>query len=162
MNAGTNAGCVGDLVTSLTVLDEEGRVRTLDGNDAGFAYRSSALDGMVVLAARLSLEAEDPGRIAGRTREMLVERKRSQPTARRTAGCIFRNPRGASAGALIDRCGLKGMRVGGAYVSRKHANWVINDGTASAADVLQLIERVGWEVLERTGILLEREICVWP
>ena len=88
-------------------------------------------------------------------------KKNSQPLASRSAGCIFRNPRGMSAGALIDRAGMKGQRVGGAHVSEKHANFILADDGATAFDVLKLIDKIRDAVAKESNVLLEKEIQVW-
>ena len=161
MNAGTKEGYVAELASELLVLDQDDRVRTISAREAGFAYRASALGGRIVLLATLSLVVSDSDLIAEQMQRIRAARKASQPAGGRTAGCVFRNPPGRSAGELIDRCGLKGYRIGGAYVSRKHANWIINDGHAVSADVLSLINRVRSRVLDWTGVALDLEICVW-
>ncbi|MFH0963570.1 MAG: UDP-N-acetylmuramate dehydrogenase [Planctomycetota bacterium] len=161
MNAGTASGAIGDVVTEVTVLDASDAVRRLSREEAGFGYRTSALGEHVILGASLDLARSSPEAVRGEMREYR-ERRRGQPTRGRCAGCVFRNPPGEAAGALIDRCGLKGERIGGAYVSRRHANYILADGSATAGEVLTLIERVRERVLEKTGVKLELEICVWP
>ena len=89
------------------------------------------------------------------------EKSRSQPLSAKSAGCVFKNPPGQSAGGLIDQSGLKGFKVGGAMVSRKHANFIVNWSSATAAQVLELIQRIREEVEKRFGVWLEPEIKIW-
>lgn len=153
---------VGDLVERARILDGDG-VRSVPGSHFAFGYDSSSLQagGEVVLDATLRL-------VPGERRELervraanLAWRAERYPAAaeRRSAGCVFRNPAGASAARLIDEAGLKGLRVGDAVVSRRHANFVLNAGRATAADVRRLIERVRAEVERRMGVRLEPEIA---
>ena len=162
MNAGANNAAIGDLVVDVTVLDAHDRVSVIPSEDAAFAYRESRLSEHVVLSVRLRLEPGDRDEIARETRRFRRKRRASQPWGVASAGCVFRNPPGASAGALIDACGLKGARVGGACVSPKHANFIVNDGSASAADVLRLIRTVRSSVRRETGVSLDLEITLWP
>jgi UDP-N-acetylmuramate dehydrogenase len=126
-----------------------------------FRYRSAGLDRQIVLEARFKLEKGSREEILHRMMEVYEEKKRTQPLSSKSAGCVFKNPPGQSAGTLIDQSGLKGLKVGEAMVSRKHANFIINLGSATAAHVLELIQRVREEVKKRFGVWLELEIKVW-
>jgi UDP-N-acetylmuramate dehydrogenase len=160
MNAGAHDGSMSDVVEAieLYVLSEGGR-RRVAAADAGFAYRRSGLpaDGVVVGATvRLATDAEDA--IRGRMEEAREWRRRTQPLAEANCGSVFKNPAGDHAARLIDEAGGKGLRVGGAHVSEKHANFIVADPGASAADVWRLIERVRTLVASNAGVRLETEV----
>ena len=126
-----------------------------------FAYRQSSLDELVILDAQLRLESDDPEDLTKRMQKQWIIKKSSQPLSHQSAGCIFKNPRGMSAGMLIDQAGLKGTRVGQAEVSDRHGNFIIANPQATSDDVLKLIDLVRERVAERLGIELEREIEIW-
>jgi UDP-N-acetylmuramate dehydrogenase len=113
------------------------------------------------VSCTLELEAASPTTLLARSRELLLLKSRSQPIDRPSAGCIFKNPQGSSAGALIDSSGLKGLVRGSARVSRRHANFIVHDGRATSQDVVSLIREVQIQVADRTGIELELEVRVW-
>jgi UDP-N-acetylmuramate dehydrogenase len=161
MNAGGHAGYIGDLVRDVTVVDDQGELRTLTREEAGFRYRGSNLAGNIVCEATLVLEAGDPRLLRTRFKEIWEMKKNTQPLADNSAGCVFKNPPGTSAGSMIDRAGLKDRRVGGARVSSKHANFVVTDEGATAADVFALIGIIQREVADRFGVELEMEVQVW-
>ena len=142
-------------------MKPDGTPVTLPGPDCGFEYRSSALGELVILGAELLVKRGEPAEIRARMDELRAHRAATQPKGVRSAGCIFKNPRQLSAGALIDKAGLKGRRVGGARVSDKHANFIITDAGTSATDVLKLIEVVRETVYKRSEVYLELEIEVW-
>jgi UDP-N-acetylmuramate dehydrogenase len=104
---------------------------------------------------------DDPHRILKEVKQIWIYKKNTQPLAKRNAGCVFKNPRGMSAGALIDKAGMKGKRVGGAYVSEKHANFILADDGATAFDVLRLIDMIRDAVVREFNVNLEKEIEVW-
>ena len=127
-----------------------------------FRYRGSSLRGRPILGAELALREDDAAAVTARTDEYAAVKRSTQDLAAKSAGCVFKNPpEGLSAGALIDRAGLKGARVGGAEVSRVHANFVVNAGGASAADVRSLVGIVSDKVKSASGIELELEIELW-
>lgn len=160
-NAGGRYGSISDVVRNVSFLDEQGRPFVYDSEKLLFGYRESNLRGKFILEATLSLEPSSPFEVKEAIRQILAEKQRSQPLDARTAGCVFKNPPGKSAGALIDQAGLKGYRVGGAYVSTLHANFIINDGTATFSDVMRLIDIIRDRVLKEHGIELELEIEIW-
>jgi len=124
-----------------------------------YGYRRCRLPrGSVIIAALFTFPPEDAAAVEARRREFIAQRRSSQPTSGRSAGCIFRNPPGASAGALIEAAGLKGLRRGGAEVSRKHANFILNRGGATARDVAWLISEMRRRVELETGVRMEPEI----
>jgi len=160
MNAGGRHGNIGDVITSLALMDWDGNVHILARDQLRFEYRNSNLDG-VVLRAELEMTKGDPEALAAQMKEVLHKKQESQPMSAKSAGCVFKNPPGGAAGALIDQVGLKGRTVGGAQVSTQHANFIINTGGARAADVLELIRMVQEKVKSEKGICLELEIKLW-
>jgi UDP-N-acetylmuramate dehydrogenase len=162
MNAGAHGGELGDVVVAVDVFRLlEGRVERVAGVDAGFGYRRSSLpsDG-VVLGATLGLRPDAPEAIRARMDEARDRRRRTQPLAEPNCGSVFKNPPGVHAARLIDEAGGKGMAVGGASVSTKHANFIVTSAGARASDVLKLIRQVQELVAARTGIRLEPEVHV--
>lgn len=162
MNAGAHGGCIQDSLVTATVLRSDGQVVTIPNAELGFGYRHSRFhepDGKpdVVLAADFRLRREDPAATLERLRSYRKHRQDTQPTDP-GAGSIFKNPPGTASGYLIDRAGLKGTRIGGAVVSPKHGNFIVNDGGATAADVLALMRLVQAEVERQFGIRLVREV----
>ena len=161
MNAGGAFGDIGNTVESVTVMNSEGETFTRYRADLAFAYRSTNITAKFILGAEFRLEEDDPQRILKQVKQIWIYKKNTQPLASRSAGCIFKNPRGMSAGALIDEAGLKGKRVGGAYVSEKHGNFIITEPSARASDVLKLINIIRETVYKRMEVYLELEIEVW-
>ena len=167
-NAGAHGGEMRNLVSSVEIWDPAANeVSRLDADACAFAYRESRFKHAreVILSATLALEHGDPEAIAARVAADQAERVASQPLAEQNAGSVFRNPVGDYAGRLIDAAGLKGLRVGGAAVSERHANFIVTDRGASAADVRALGERVRAEVKSRMGVALTYEIEFvgdWP
>ena len=147
----------------MVLLGRDGRVRAHAPAPGDFRYRGSFLqDGELVLEVELKLKASTPQAVRDETNRVNRRRAASQPKGGHSFGCMFKNPAGDSAGRLVDECGLKGLRVGGAVVSETHGNFVINDGTATAADVAGLIRRVREAVRAQRGVELELEVQVWP
>jgi len=160
MNAGAYGGEMAQVVTAVTCMDETGKVETV--TDFDFAYRRSAFsDGRrLILSATFRLEQGDREAIKARMDELYVQRHSKQPLEYPSAGSMFKRPVGYFAAALIDQCGLKGLTVGGAQVSEKHAGFVVNRGGATCADVLELVNQVKQCVLDRTGVELEMEVRI--
>ncbi|HUN66043.1 MAG TPA: UDP-N-acetylmuramate dehydrogenase [Bacteroidota bacterium] len=157
MNAGAYGGEISDYLVDVDILKGE-EVITVSKKDAGFSYRRSNFQGEVVLGARFRLPRGDKAELLRNRRELLIRRNRAQPVNLPNSGSMFKNPPGTYAGKLIEEAGMKGHRIGNAQVSDRHANFVVNLGSASAADVLALIEETQKIVFERTGIHLELEI----
>lgn len=161
---------IGDLVDSVELLDEGGKLVHVPGSEMEFGYDASRLRRTreILLSADLRVTAGEPAALRAVARQSLAYRKRTQPLESPSAGCIFQNPDPAldrvpagiplSAGALVDRAGLKGVREGGAVVSPAHGNFIVNDGTATASDIRRLIERCRSSVRERFGVELRDEI----
>jgi UDP-N-acetylmuramate dehydrogenase len=160
-NAGGRYGDLGQYVRSVTVLTYQGERQIRRSDELAFAYRQSNVDDAVVLEAELELRPDEPEEIARRLRKIWVLKKSSQPLGSQSAGCIFKNPRGLSAGALIEQAGLKGTRLGGAEISDRHANFIATQEGATSADVLRLIDLMRSKVAEQFGVHLELEIKIW-
>lgn len=162
MNAGAYGGEMVQVVKEVAAAGRNGGVETVPAEQCGFSYRRSAFsDGeRVILGARFHLEPDDPAAIRGRMDDLARRRKEKQPLEYPSAGSMFKRPAGHFAAALIEQCGLKGLTVGGAQVSEKHAGFVINRGGATCADVLALVDQVKERVLQQTGVELEMEVRV--
>ena len=162
MNAGAYGGEMVQVVKEVAAAGRNSGVETVPAELCGFSYRRSAFsDGeRVILGAKFHLEPDDPAAIRGRMDELARRRKEKQPLEYPSAGSMFKRPAGHFAAALIDQCGLKGLTVGGAQVSEKHAGFVINRGGATCADVLALVDQVKERVLQQTGVELEMEVRV--
>jgi UDP-N-acetylmuramate dehydrogenase len=161
-NAGGRQGAIGPFVRRATVLDPANEIQVREREDLSFADRESNLDEPVILSADFELEPEDPESVVRRMRRIWIIKKENQPYAHQRSGCIFKNPApDVSAGALIDQAGLKGTQVGGAEVSDRHANFIVAHPGAKAADILQLIDRIGQRVWQQFGYELELQIQIW-
>ncbi len=161
MNAGAYGGEVGPLIETVRVLTEKG-VRDVAGADMDFSYRHSRAmaESWIVLSAVFTLKKGDAAAIDAAMRDFAARRKEKQPLEYPSAGSFFKRPAGYFAGKLIEDAGLKGLRVGGAQVSEKHAGFLINRGGATAADFLALKDRVREEVQARFGVTLEPEVRI--
>ncbi|MCX5707667.1 MAG: UDP-N-acetylmuramate dehydrogenase [Candidatus Omnitrophica bacterium] len=152
---------IGDLVESVRVLDYNGNIKILEGRKLKFGYRRSNLAKYIILSARFKLNFQNSRQIQDKINDYLVRRRNTRDYSRPNAGCIFKNPPGDSAGRLIDACGLKGKKIGGAVVSSKHANFILNQDRCSAKDVLALVKLIQKVVKKKYGVLLEPEIKIW-
>ena len=161
MNAGASGKDIFGLIYSVTLVDCQGRIKILPRKKIKFAYRRSGLEKFVVLSARLRLKKENKSGINRAIKECLSYRRDSQDYSFPNAGCVFKNPAGQSAGRLIDLCGLKGKVFGGAMVSLKHANFILNKGNARASDVIKLMRLIQKEVGKKFNFNLEPEIKIW-
>lgn len=161
MNAGGSFGDIGSAVESVTLMDIQGTVFEKKKPELIFDYRSANIRARFILATQLKLTEADPERIMRTVKESWIYKKNSQPLNTRNCGCVFKNPPGAAAGALIDRAGLKGLQVGGAVVSEKHANFIVAKDGCTSRDVMQLIEAIKRKVHEQFDVELELEIEVW-
>jgi UDP-N-acetylmuramate dehydrogenase len=163
-NAGAFGGEVRDRLLRVEVIDPQGRRQTLTADECAFAYRESIFKtsrpGWFIVAATFSTATETPRAVRARLLQVQKHRRATQPIEQRSLGSTFKNPPGDSAGRLIDAASLKGMRIGGAQISPKHANFIVNIGGASADDVLALMAEMRNRVYERFGIELEPEIRV--
>jgi UDP-N-acetylmuramate dehydrogenase len=162
MNAGAHGGQMADVCERIDLFElERGVRRTIDANEVGFAYRRSTLprEGVVV-GTTLLLRSGDPGEIRAAMDEARAWRKATQPIAEPNCGSVFTNPPGDHAARLIEAAGLKGLRVGGAHVSMKHANFIVAGPGASASDVGTLIAQIRERVADHSGVMLEPEVKV--
>ena len=163
MNAGIaqDNRSIAELVESVTVMDYRGNRKVLNKKDIRFGYRTSSLSKYIILSTLIKLNRKNKEQINDKIKAYLKYRKLTQDLSKPSAGCIFRNPTGNSAGRLIDLCGLKGKRIGGAGVSLKHANFILNLENAAARDVLQLTDLIKKEVRKKFNIDLKPEIKIW-
>ena len=161
MNAGAYGGEMVQVLTSVTYLDEAGTRHTLPAGACGLSYRHSLFCGhpeWLILEAEMALPQGEGEQIRGRMEELARKRREKQPLEWPSAGSTFKRPEGYFAAALIEACGLKGVGIGGAQVSEKHAGFVINRGNATADDVRRLMALVQETVLRETGVALEPEV----
>lgn len=160
MNAGAYGGEIKDVVKKAYVCDREGNEITLEGGELGFGYRTSAVsrNDYIVLEVELRLKKGDRDKIKAKIDELTEKRKSKQPLDIPSAGSTFKRPEGYFAAKLIEDAGLKGLTVGGAKVSEKHAGFVVNTGCATAADVIALTDKIKEEVQKYNGVSLELEV----
>ncbi len=162
MNASSKAA-VSDLLAKVHMLSPEGKALWVDAGEIDFSYRrSSARDMGIVLGAEFCLEPDSPENIRKRTKGFMLEKMSKQPLDKKTIGCIFKNPGSGveSCGRMIDAAGLKNLKIGGAVVSSKHANFIVNEDGALAQDVVSLMEKVRSIIKEKFSIELKPEIRV--
>jgi len=160
-NAGSRGGDIGQWTCQATVMTRAGEIIERTREELVFAYRESSLDELVILGAKFELDPDDQEELTKRMQKQWIVKKASQPLGHQSAGCIFKNPRGMSAGMLIEQAGLKSTRSGQAEVSDRHANFIVAEQGATTGDVLRLIDLVRDRVAERLGIELETEIEIW-
>ena len=161
MNAGAYGGEMVQVLTAVTYLDKHGQEHTVPASECGLTYRHSMFTDhpeWLVLEAEMELEQGDAEEIRAKMEDLAQRRKSKQPLEYPSAGSTFKRPEGHFAAALIEQCGLKGLTVGGAQVSEKHAGFVINRGGATCADILKLTEQIKETVLRETGVTLELEV----
>lgn len=161
MNAGGRFGDIGTAIQSVQVMDLHGNIFEKVKPELVFDYRQVNITAKVIIGTTLHLSEGDPEELLKTYKEVWIYKKNTQPLDTHNAGCIFKNPRGLSAGALIDRAGLKGTHIGGAVVSEKHANFITTDKGCRSADVLALIEKVRKTVQDQFDVELELEIEIW-
>lgn len=160
MNAGTPEGCVKDSLEAVTALDAQGELHKIPACDLGLDYRGSAVrrSGLVITDATFRLREEEPAQINKIVESLMSKRRHTQPYGIGTAGSVFKNPPGKYAGQILETVGAKGMQIGGARVSSKHANFIENTGNASAADVRELMLSLQHLAADKFGVTLEPEI----
>ena len=160
MNAGAYGGELGNLVETVLVMAKDGSLMELDNDTMEFGYRRSVLKDRpyAVLEVTMKLQEGNREEILARMNELADRRRQKQPLEYASAGSTFKRPEGNFAGKLIMDAGLRGLRIGGARVSDKHCGFIINDGTATAADIAELIEEVSERVKEKFGVSLEPEV----
>lgn len=162
MNAGAYGGEMRDVLESAEYVDKDGAIRTLSGDALGLSYRHSAFSDTdkLITSAVFRLTPGDGEAVRARMNELIEKRRASQPLDMPSAGSTFKRPKTGYAAALIDEAGLKGLRVGGAMVSTKHAGFVVNAGGATYSDVIELMREVRRRVYEFSGVLLEPEVKI--
>ncbi len=159
-NAGAFGHAIADIIEKITVLNKTFKEEEMAGHNIGFDYRRSNLEnGVVIIAAQFKLWKRKKGEIVKEIRRIVKQRWQRQPTEY-SAGSFFRNPRRCTAGKLIEECGLKGLRIGDAAVSTKHANFIVNLGKAKASDVIKLAALVKQTVSNKKRIRLKEEIKI--
>lgn len=161
MNAGGSFGDFGGVIEKVTLMDETGNIFEKSKPELEFDYRKTNITAKFILNAQIKLTESDPDQILRTVKEIWFYKKNHQPLNTKNAGCIFKNPRGVSAGALIDRAGLKGLQIGEAVVSKKHANFILAQKECTTRDVLRLIDAIKERVKEQFDIDLELEIEIW-
>jgi UDP-N-acetylmuramate dehydrogenase len=167
MNAGGRYGAIGDAVSSVTCITKHGDLVTYPASELTFGYRETNIPDPVIVAAVFDLVPDDPIRIRQTVKEIFAYKKSTQPLADHSAGCTFRNPfdpvteERVSAGKLIDEAGLKGLRSGGAVISDQHANFIVVEPGAVAADVQRLLDLIKQRVFDTSGLELQEELVVW-
>lgn len=161
MNAGGNFGDIGAAVEKVSLMDNTGNVFEKSKPELIFDYRKVNISAPFILNATIGLNQGNPEQIMRTVKEIWIYKKNNQPLNTKNAGCVFKNPRGLSAGAMIDRAGLKGLQIGGAKVSEKHANFIVAEKDCTSKDVMRLIESVRDKVKEHFDIELELELEIW-
>jgi UDP-N-acetylmuramate dehydrogenase len=161
MNAGGRFGDIGTCIQSVSVMDKQGTIFEKVKPELIFDYRQVNITAQIILEATMQLTEDDPEELLKTVKEVWIYKKNTQPLDTRNAGCIFKNPRGMSAGALIDRAGLKNEKVGGAIVSDKHANFIVTEKGCKSADVKAMIEKIQGKVKDQFDVDLELEIEIW-
>jgi len=165
-NAGAYNGCMQDVISSVTVLDKDYNIKELSLEECDFGYRSSIFKTnkeYIILSCEIKLEQYDKDKLLELVEDRKKRRLESQPLEYPSAGSVFRNPENVPAGKLIDELGLKGLKIGGAQISEKHANFIVNTGDATSNDIKNLIELIKDKVKENYNIdlVLEQEIINW-
>ena len=160
-NSGSYGCEIRDVIQSVVIMTPDGRLDRFEPGQLGFGYRSSAIKPTdSVLNANITVRKDNKQAVAERTQRYLAEKAKTQPISARSAGCVYKNPGGVSAGKLIDEAGCKGMKVGGVEVSGVHANFFVNNGSGTASDYLALMQEVSLIVEKKCGVVLEPEIRV--
>jgi len=161
MNAGSFGTEMKDVIDSVAIMNRKGELRILKKAGLSFGYRNSNLpEGSIILSANIVLKKADPADVARATEAFIQRKKGAQPLGMPSAGCVFKNPPGKAAGALIDEAGCKGMKINGVEVSTLHANYFINSGNARCGDFIKMMDAVIAAVKEKSGITLEPEIRI--
>ena len=160
MNAGAFNQEIKDTLLTVTFMNKDGSITTLENQEVGFGYRKSeALKDKIVLSAEFLYKNDKTSEeLLNIRKEILEKRKEKQPLHKPSCGSVFKRPEGNYAGTLIEKCGLKGCSIGGAVVSTKHANFILNENNATSSDIYNLIQHVIKEVKSQTGITLEPEV----
>lgn len=159
-NAGTDKRAMAEVIKDITYLDEKGKLRTLPAKDLNFSYHYLDLELSAITRATLKLKRSSQEKVEKNIRFFFDLKKQKQPLEKKSAGCIFKNPEFMKAGLLIEEVGLKGRHCGGACISEKHGNFIINEDNATYNDILYLIDLVRKEIKLKKDILLETEVNI--
>lgn len=160
MNAGALRSEISDVIYSVIVLDKKGNISEFTKNKIKFSYRSSSLKNYIVISVKLKLKKSVSNAVEERIKENLSFRLKTQDYAKPSAGCVFRNLPSIAAGRLIEQAGLKGQGFGGAAVSLKHANFIINKHKAKASDIIRLIQYIKRKVYNKFSVRLKTEVKI--
>lgn len=160
-NSGGRFGDIGSVISRVSVMSVDGEMFDRTADDLVFSYRKTNIAATFILSAEIALEQDDPDELVKKFKEIWMFKKNSQPLNTKNAGCIFKNPKDTSAGMLIDRAGLKGMQIGGAEVSTKHANFIVAHPGCRSADIMALIDKIKEKVHDVHGVDLEEEVVIW-
>ena len=162
MNAGAYGGEISQCLKTVTYIDEQGELHTVNKEDCRYSYRHSLFMShkWFIVSAVFELEEKDSIEMLAFMEDIMQRRKDKQPLEKPSAGSSFKRPAGYFAAALIDECGLKGLSVGGAQVSEKHAGFIVNTGNATCRDIVRLADEVSRIVLEKKGVQLEKEMII--
>lgn len=159
MNAGAFNQEIKDTNLNVTLMDTKGNIKTIKNEEIGFSYRKSrAVENHIVLSAEFLYNSDNMEKLLAKRKEILEKRKEKQPLHKPSCGSVFKRPEGNYAGTLIEKCGLKGYKIGGAVVSEKHGNFILNEDNATSSDIYNLIHYVIDEVKKQSGITLEPEV----
>ena len=162
MNAGAYGGEISACIESVDYLDENGELHTVTKEECDFSYRHSVFmkNNWLIVSARFALKEGNSAELLAFMEDIMQRRRDKQPLDKPSAGSSFKRPVGYFAAALIDECGLKGLSVGGAQVSEKHAGFIVNTGEATCRDIVRLADKVTQIVLEKKGVRLEKEMII--
>lgn len=161
MNAGGKDGDISETISSLTTMTFDGKITNYNRDDVKFSYRECDLKEQIVIKAEFALKESKRAEVLKKMDKIYKEKKVRQPLSAFSAGCIFKNTYDFKAAELIENANLKGQKVGGAIVSKKHSNFIINTGNATSADILELMKIVRETVKKKYDVLLEQEIQIW-
>ncbi|MFQ5688334.1 MAG: UDP-N-acetylmuramate dehydrogenase [Candidatus Scalindua sp.] len=161
MNAGGKYGDISDTISSMTTMTFDGKITNLNRKDVEFAYRGCNLSRQIVVDAEFELKESKIEVVLEKMDEIYKEKKERQPLSTFNAGSIFKNTQHFKAAELIEKANLKGQKVGGAVVSEKHANFIVNTGDATSADILELIKIIKETIKKKYNVSLEQEIHIW-
>jgi UDP-N-acetylmuramate dehydrogenase len=161
MNAGGKYGDISETINTLTAMTFDGKIINYNREDVAFAYRKCNLSEQIVIKVEFALKKLQKEEVLEKMGKIYKEKTESQPLSEFSAGCIFKNTHRFKAAELIDKANLKGQQVGGAIVSRKHANFIINTGNATSADILELIKIIKGIIKKKYDVSLDQEIQIW-
>ena len=161
MNAGGKYGDISDTISSLTTMTFDGKITNINREDVEFAYRECSFSKQIVVQVEFALKESRKEELLEKMDEIYKEKKEKQPLSTFNAGSIFKNSHHFKAAELIDKANLKGQKVGGAVVSKKHANFIVNTGNATSADILELIKIIKETIKKKYNVSLEQEIQIW-